>query len=74
MTSLDAIIAHAVWDAEPSVWVATPDDFDGLAVEAATLDALGPEVQAALSDFIELSGPSPHCGRFLSGFSPSKSS
>lgn len=28
------------WDYEASVWVATSDDVDGLAIEASTMDAL----------------------------------
>ncbi|MDP9839635.1 hypothetical protein J2T09_004411 [Neorhizobium huautlense] len=57
MASLDAIVVHAVWDEEASVWVATSDDIDGLVVEAATMEALEPKVKAALSDLIELNGP-----------------
>ncbi|MGI2032442.1 DUF1902 domain-containing protein [Rhizobium panacihumi] len=58
MASLDAIIVHAAWDAEASAWVATSEDVVGLAVEAPPLEALEPKVKAALSDLIELNGPS----------------
>lgn len=51
-----SIIVRASWDDEASVWVASSTDIDGLAVEAATIEALEPKVLAALSDLIELNG------------------
>jgi hypothetical protein len=51
-----SIIVRAAWDDEAGVWVATSTDIDGLAVEAATIEALEPNVLAALSDLIELNG------------------
>ena len=51
-----SIIVRAFWDEEAGVWVATSSDVDGLAIEAATIEALEPKVLAALSDLIELNG------------------
>ncbi|WP_244446630.1 DUF1902 domain-containing protein [Neorhizobium galegae] len=46
------------WDEEASVWVATSNDIEGLAVEADTMEELEPKVKAALADLIELNGTS----------------
>ncbi len=56
MNTVMSIIVHATWDDEASVWVATTDDIDGLAVEADTIEALEPKVKEALADLIELNG------------------
>ncbi|WP_105384622.1 DUF1902 domain-containing protein [Neorhizobium alkalisoli] len=56
MSSIMSIVVHATWDEEASVWVATSNDIDGLAVEAETMEALEPKVKAALADLIELNG------------------
>ncbi len=51
-----SIIVRADWDEEAGVWVATTNDIDGLAVEAATLETLSDKVCAAIVDLIELNG------------------
>ena len=51
-----SIIVRASWDDEAGVWVASSTDIDGLAIEAATIEALEPKVLAALGDLIELNG------------------
>ena len=51
-----SIIVRANWDDEAGVWVASSTDIDGLAIEAATIEALEPKVLAALGDLIELNG------------------
>ena len=56
MDSIMSIVVHATWDEEASVWVATSNDIEGLAVEADTMEELEPKVKAALSDLIELNG------------------
>jgi hypothetical protein len=56
MDSIMSIVVHATLDEEASVWVATSNDIEGLAVEADTMEELEPRVKAALSDLIELNG------------------
>ena len=51
-----SIIVRASWDEEASVWVATSNDIDGLAVESETLETLEKKVLAAVSDLLELNG------------------
>ncbi|WP_310219397.1 DUF1902 domain-containing protein [Neorhizobium sp. 2083] len=58
MTSIMSIIVHARRDEEASVWVATSNDIEGLAVEADTMEELAPKVEAALTDLLELNGTS----------------
>lgn len=50
------IVVRADWDDEADVWVASSTDVAGLAVEAATLEALNEKVMSALCDLIELNG------------------
>ncbi len=50
------IIVRAGWDDEAKVWVATSDDVAGLAVEAATMEALQEKVIGAVEDLLELNG------------------
>ncbi len=54
MAPILSIVVRATWDDEASMWVATSNDIDGLAVEADTIEALEPKVKAALADLIEL--------------------
>lgn len=49
-----SILVHAMWDDEARVWVASSDDIDGLAVEAATMEALEKNVLNAITDLIEM--------------------
>jgi hypothetical protein len=56
MAPVLSIVVHATWDDEASVWVATSNDIDGLAVEAESMEELEPKVRAALADLIELNG------------------
>lgn len=51
-----AIIVKATWDDEAEVWVATSDDIEGLATEAATLEALRDKVLMMISELMELNG------------------
>lgn len=51
-----SIIVRAEWDEEASVWVATSNDIDGLAVEADTLEALKTKVTDAICDLVEMNG------------------
>lgn len=51
-----AITVRAEWDDEASVWFATSDDIDGLALEAATMEELTQKVPGALRDLVELNG------------------
>jgi hypothetical protein len=51
-----SIIVRADWDPESGVWVATSGDVDGLAIEAETLEALGPKVVSAVTDLLSLNG------------------
>jgi hypothetical protein len=51
-----SIIVRADWDREAAVWVATSGDIDGLAIEAETLEALGPKVVSAMTDLMALNG------------------
>ncbi|SDG36613.1 DUF1902 domain-containing protein [Pelagibacterium luteolum] len=48
------IVVRADWDDEAGVWVATSSDIDGLALEAASVDALYDKVANALPDLLEL--------------------
>ena len=48
------IRVSATWDDEAAGWVASTIDIPGLAVEAPTIELLGPKVKAALLDLIEL--------------------
>ena len=50
------IVVRAAWDAKAQVWVATSDDVQGLAIEAATVAFLGQKVVSALQDLVELNG------------------
>jgi hypothetical protein len=51
-----SIIVRADWDPEAAVWVATSGDVDGLAIEADTLEALGPKVVSAVTDLLAMNG------------------
>ena len=48
------IIVRADWDEEAGVWVATSSDIDGLATEAATLEALREKVLTMVGELLEL--------------------
>jgi predicted RNase H-like HicB family nuclease len=50
------IIVRADWDDEANVWVATSADIDGLATEAATLEALRTKVLTMVVELMELNG------------------
>lgn len=47
----------AEWDPEASVWVATSEDIDGLAIESPTLETLAERLPGVLSDLIEGNHP-----------------
>lgn len=47
----------AEWDPEASVWVATSEDINGLAIEAPTLERLAERLPGALEDLIEFNHP-----------------
>lgn len=51
-----SIIVRADWDDEAKVWVATSNDIDGLVIEADRMEELGPKLQAAILDLIEVNG------------------
>ena len=51
-----SILVRAFWDGEASVWVATSNDIDGLAVEAGSVEELEAKVLAAVAELIELNG------------------
>jgi len=50
------IIVRADWDDVAKVWVATSDDIDGLATEAATFDELRDKVLVMVAELMELNG------------------
>lgn len=45
---------NAEWDNEASVWVATSNDINGLAIEASTIDALIERLKIIIPELIEL--------------------
>ena len=45
---------NAQWDDEASVWVATSDEINGLAIEASTIDALIERLKIVIPELIEL--------------------
>jgi hypothetical protein len=49
-----SIIVRADWDPESGVWVATSGDVDGLGIEAATMEALGPKVMSPVTEPLDL--------------------
>ncbi len=51
-----SIIVRAFWDDEASVWVASSNDIDGLALEAETLEVLAKKIPEALCDLLEVNG------------------
>lgn len=51
-----SIAVSVLWDEEAQVWVATTNDIQGLAVEAATLEQLEAKARVVLNDLIELDG------------------
>ena len=51
-----SIAVRADWDEEAEVWVATSEEIDGLAVEAATVEELRKKVSDAVCDLIEENG------------------
>ena len=53
---ISTIIVRADWDDDAKVWVATSSDIDGLATEAATLDALSAKVITMVGELLELNG------------------
>ncbi|WP_377294147.1 DUF1902 domain-containing protein [Rhizobium sp. SG2393] len=53
------MVVTATWDEEASVWFATSEDIDGLAVEADTLEKLERKIADAVSDLLELNGKGP---------------
>lgn len=52
---------NAMWDDEASVWVATSQDVDGLAIEATTMDALIQRLKIVIPELIELN----HSGQII---------
>jgi hypothetical protein len=44
----------ALWDEEARVWVATSDDVTGLAIEAATMEALIERLKVVIPELLEL--------------------
>lgn len=44
---------NAEWDEEASVWVATSEDVDGLAIEAATMDMLIERLKVVIPELME---------------------
>lgn len=50
-----------MWDDEASVWVATSQDVDGLAIEATTMDALIQRLKIVIPELIELN----HSGQII---------
>lgn len=55
------ISVQVYWDPEAKVFIGTSEDLDGLVLEAASLDELHQEVDAAIPQLItlQLSGPAP---------------
>lgn len=53
----------AEWDQEASVWVATSEDIDGLAIEADTLERLVAQLPDVLQDLLEGNHPELLAGR-----------
>ena len=51
---MDRITVRADWDEEAGVWVASSEDVDGIALEAATVEQLREKVMGAIADLIEL--------------------
>jgi hypothetical protein len=47
----------AEWDPEASVWVATSDDINGLAIESPTLERLAERLPGVLEDLIAFNHP-----------------
>lgn len=45
---------NAEWDAEANEWVATSEDVEGLAIEAATMDALIERLKIIIPELMEL--------------------
>lgn len=54
---------NAEWDPEASVWVATSEDIDGLAIEAETLERLVERLPGVLEDLVEGNHPELLAGR-----------
>lgn len=52
---------NAMWDDEASVWVATSQELDGLAIEATTIDALIQRLKIVIPELIELN----HSGQMI---------
>jgi predicted RNase H-like HicB family nuclease len=52
--SMQPLKINAMWDDEASVWVATSQDVDGLAIEASTIDALIQRLKIVIPELIEL--------------------
>lgn len=47
----------AEWDPETSVWVATSEDINGLAIEAPTLERLVERLPGVIEDLVEFNHP-----------------
>jgi hypothetical protein len=45
---------NAAWDDEASVWVATSEEVEGLAIEASTMDALVERLKIVIPELMEL--------------------
>jgi hypothetical protein len=45
---------NAEWDDDASVWVATSNDVDGLAIEASTVDALIERLKIVIPELMEV--------------------
>jgi hypothetical protein len=48
---------NAEWDPEASVWVATTEDIDGLAIEAETIERLIERLPGVIEDLVEGNHP-----------------
>ncbi|TAN53126.1 MAG: DUF1902 domain-containing protein [Methylococcaceae bacterium] len=55
---MQTIEVMATWDSEVCVWTATSEDMTGLALEAATLDALAERLRTVIPELLELNGQS----------------
>jgi hypothetical protein len=49
-------LVRALWDDEARYWVATGDDVPGLAIGAATLEALIDKLQVIVPELLEANG------------------
>jgi hypothetical protein len=54
---MQALRVDAIWDDEASVWIATSEDIEGLAIEASTMDALIERLKIVIPELMELNHP-----------------